>query len=303
MTPATNFYKTLAWTLSAIFLCAANPASSKDGIEISGDLSVRAVQAERGVFQGEDVESSGAGARAEAGFEWTRGKTEIQFDLSATVFDFSDENRETRESASAGLTIAHSVSDTVTLAVYARRSENIVTLESRSADQTSAGAEFQYEDDDNRIRLRAEYRTRDYDGTTTSSGSGMRFDAQYNRRFGSWHWARIDLRAEDIDSDNPRRGYERYTAKFSYSLPIAKRLRLRPEISMRAWEYDNRAVPDGQNDILRKDSMVAPEIGLAYGKLTGFYGRARASYEFRSSNDPRYREDAPRFELSIGYRF
>ena len=303
MKPKYTLLKSVACILSGVFALAACQASAKDDFDLFAEVSSRVVQAERGVFQGEDVESSGVGARAKAGFEWTSGRTEIQFDLSATVFDFSNDDRETRESASSGLKITREISDTVSMAVYARRSENIVTLESSSADQTSVGGQLEYETDSNRIRLRAEHRTRDYDGASRSTGSGMRFDAQYNRRFGSWHWARLDLRAEDIDSTNSRRGYERYTAKVSYSLPIAKKLRFRPEISLREWEYDGRIVPGGQNATLRKDSMVAPEIGFAYGKLTGLYARASASYEFRSSNDMRYRDDAPRFDLSVGYRF
>ncbi|WP_128891462.1 hypothetical protein [Erythrobacter sp. HKB08] len=292
-------------TLCAIGTALSVPhaAQAKDGIEVGGDISVRAVQAERAVFEGTDVESSGVGASASADFTWKNGRTSVQFDLDATIFDYSDDTRPTRESVGAGLTLRQELSDEVEVAVEVRHSENIVTLESREADQTSVRAEVKWEDRKNRVRLRAQYREREYDDLARSTGNGWRFDAQYNRRLGSWHWIRADFRVENIDSTAVRRSYDRQIAAVRYSVPIAKNLRLRPEVEFRRWTYDERYVADDPTADRRRDTMIAPEIGLAYGRSRGLYGRLQASYEFRNSNDMRFDADAPRLDLRIGYRF
>lgn len=299
-----RFWSGLA-ILAALFAAPASPASAKDGIDAWAEIGGRAVHSDRTVTEGDEVESSGIGASIDSGFEWKSGRTQVQFDLGASVFDYSDETRDTRESATASLSVIQGLNETVHVGVAAGHAEDIATLEAYTVDQDAIRAEVQYEDKVHRIRLRAQYREREYDVATPSKGKGMRYDAQYNHRFAAWHWARLEARAEDIDSADPRRGYERYMVRAAYSHPLDadKMWRLRPQIEYWNWTYDGRRVLDADDGALRHDSNFQPEIGLAYGKTNGLQGHARAAYQFRNSNDPRYDKSAPYLELSLGYRF
>lgn len=297
--------KRMMIALGAMSALLAVPASAKDGVDAWVELEARAVQSDRTIIDGDDIESSGAGVSVDVAFQWTNGRTEVQFDLGAEVFDFSEETRNTRESGSASVMVSQGINDNLSVAVNAGHWEDIVTLEARQTDQDAIRGEVQYEDKVHRVRLRAQYREREYESVTPSTGNGMRYDAQYNYRFASWHWARVELRAEDINSDHPRRGYERYMVRASYSLPLdsGKNWRLRPQLEYRDWTYDERWVLDDPAGELRHDSYIQPEIGLAYGKSNGLKARLRAAYQFRSSNDPQYTEDAPYFDLRVAYRF
>lgn len=296
-------FRSLFRGAALLLLASGAPLLAEDGADVWAEVSARAVQSDRAVFEGEDIESSGFGLGADAGFEWRGGRTTVQFDLGASVFDYEEPTRATRESASAGLTVGHEITETVSVALNVGHWDDIVTLESREVDQDAIRLEVKYEDKEDRVRLRAQYREREYETAAGQTGQGMRYDLQYNRRLGSWHWARFELQYDDIDSDSLRRGYNRASATASYSLPIARNLRLRPEIEVRRWRYDDRRVLDDPTLVRRRDSYVAPEIGLAYGRSEGLNARLRAAYQLRSSNDPRFGDDAPYLSLSLGYRF
>lgn len=291
--------------LAALVALPATPALAKDGIDVWAEIGARAVHSDRTVTEGDEVESSGIGASADAGFEWKGGRTQVQFDLGASVFDYEDETRGTRHSLSASATISQRLSERASIVVSAGHWEDIPTLEAYRTDQDAIRAEVKYEDKVHRIRLRAQYREREYDLSMPTKGKGMRYDAQYNHRFAAWQWARLEVRAEDIDSADPRRGYQRYMVRASYSHPLDpdKMWRLRPQVEYWDWTYDGRRVLDEAISELRHDSYVQPELGLSYGKADGVQGRARAAYQFRSSNDPRYAKSAPYLEISVGYRF
>ena len=297
--------KRLTLALAAIAASLTAPAAAKDVVAAYVEMEARAVQSDREVVDGDDIESSGAGLGIDAGFTWKEGRTEVQFDLGAEVFDFSEDGRLTRESASAQLTLTQEITPEISLSASVGHWEDIVTLEARQTDQDAVQGEIKYENRTHRLRLRAQYREREYERVTPSTGKGMRYDFQYNYRIGSWHWARLELRTEDIDSDHSRRGYERHMVRVGYSLPLDrdKKWRLRPQLEYRDWTYDGRTVLDEPDAALRNDSYIQPEIGLAYGKSDGLKARARVAYQFRSSNDPRYREDAPYLDFTVGYRF
>ncbi|TMM48189.1 hypothetical protein [Qipengyuania marisflavi] len=295
----------ISFLIAATLMLGAVPAHAKDGVDVWAELSARAVDSSRAVFEGDDIDSSGVGVAAAAGFEWKNGRTSVQFDLGAQIFDYSEDTRETRESATASATLAQELNDTLSVAVTVSHAEDIVTLEARETDQDAVRVEVKYETKQDRLRLRAQYRAREYRSSTIvdDQGEGFRYDAQYNRRIGSWHWARLDVQFDDIDSDTARRSYHRMTVRGSYSLPVAKKLRLRPQLEYRSWTYDERRVLGDPASELRQDSYVAPEIGLDYGGSSGLRARLRAAYQFRTSNDPRYSDDAPYLDLTIGYRF
>ncbi len=281
----------------------AGPAIALDDIDFDLRTTLSAVEAERAIFQGDDVESSGVGISAAASVTFTENATQIRISVDPTVFDFSDDERKTRKSLGLSVEVRQQVSENVRIALRSRRVSNLVTLESRSVDQRSVRGEMLWEDADNRVRLRGEYRFRDYDDAVRSSGEGPRIEAQYNRRIASYHWARLTARHDAIDSDRERLSYSREVVRADYSLPLTKRLRLRPALEYSQWRYDARIARQDGAEALRRDTVVNPEIGLSYGKARGFYAQARAEYEFRDSNDVRFREDAPRFSLDVGYRF
>lgn len=295
----------LAAIAAALLAVGSAPLYAQDAFEPYAEIEARGVHSDRAVVDGDSIEASGAGASLDTGFVWRGGRTAVQFDLGAEIFEFSDDDRETRTSLRVVGEVSREIVPDVTLSLAAGHWDDITTLEARRTDQDAVALALAYENRPHRLRTSAQYRAREYEAATPSTGSGMRYDADYTYRLGSWHWARLDLRAEDIDSDDSRRGYERYTARASYSVPLddAKRWRLRPQIEWQNWEYDERQVRDGSGMALRKDSYFAPEIGLAYGKLSGVKARLRAAYQFRTSNDARYRADAPYFDLRIGYRF
>ena len=289
--------------LSAVLLPTA-PLAALDDIDFDLRTTLHAVQADRAVFQGEDVESSGFGASALAGVTLREQNTTVRFAVDTKVFEFADDERQRRESLGISVYARQQVSEAVEVEVRARRVSDIVTLESRSADQRAVRGQVEWNRETNRVRLEAEWRMRDYDDGVGSRGEGPSFEAQYNRRLGSWHWARLTVRHDAIESaDAPRRSYEREMVRGEYSLPITRNLRFKPALEYRQWRYDARQAQGDPQGRLREDHLVSPEIGLAYGKLRGFYAEGSAEYEFRASNDERFGEDAPRFMLDVGYRF
>ncbi|MDG6079404.1 hypothetical protein E3U23_09390 [Erythrobacter litoralis] len=294
--------------LAAIFAIgalSATPALAADETDVWLEAEARAAYSDRAVVDGDSIEASGGGVGIDAGFEWKNGRTAVQFDLGAAVFEFTDEDRDMRTSTRAVASLAHQVADDIAISVSAGHWDDITTLEARRTDQDAIAVEVGYEKRPHRVRASAQYREREYESVTPSRGNGMRYDADYTYRFGSWYWARVDLRAEDIDSDHTRRGYERHTIRASFSAPVdeARLWRVRPQIEWRQWEYDDRRVLENESGALRKDAYLAPEIGFSYGKLSGLKARLRAAYQFRTSNDPRYRADAPYLDFRIGYRF
>ncbi len=281
------------------------PLQAQDTFQPYAEIEARGVYSDRAVVDGDSIEASGGRAAFDAGFVWRTGRTAVQFDLGADIFEFTDDERERRTSLRAAAEISREILPDVTLSVAAGHWDDITTLEARRTDQDAVALALAYENRPHRLHASAQYRAREYEAATAATGNGMRYDGDYTYRLGSWHWARLDLRAEDIDSEDSRRGYERYIARASYSVPLdrAKRWRLRPQVEWQSWEYDERLTVQDFATARRKDSYVAPEIGLAYGKLSGLKARLRAAYQFRTSNDARYRGDAPYLDLRIGYRF
>ncbi|WP_427969102.1 hypothetical protein [Altererythrobacter sp.] len=308
--------ETMKWAAKAVLamslatgLWAISPVSAKDdgNFDVFARVELRAVQSDLDFNEGDDVDSSGFGASGDVGAQWEPNeKTKVRVKIDASVFDYHDKSRDTRESIGGTIQLTHQVSEEIELRMRARRVENIAVLETlATADQSSADARLQWERGDDRIRLSAQYREREYDLSTPAKGHGYRLDAQYSRRLGSYHWIRLDLRHEEMDSkDSPRRSYRRSGARIKYSLPIAKRLRVRPSLEYREWKYDSRIARGDPDGSLREDSFVAPGVDIAWGRDSrGLYASASAEYRLRKSNDERYGDDAIRVGLRIGYRF
>ena len=302
-----KFSRSFVWV---VWICVASltliAQTAKAESDWAAEISLRAVESKLDLDEGEDLDSSGIGVRGDISFNLEPSdKTQVKFEVEGGAFDYSDTDRDTRESYGGSITVTHDISENVEIRLRARRIENIAVLEANSADQTSIGVRLQWQDGNDRVRLYADYREREYDLTRPAKGDGYRIAAQYNRRIGPYHWFRIDLRHEEMESsESTRRNFERRVIKATYSLPIAKRLRLRPSIEFREWDYEARIARGDPEGDLRADKFVAPGIGLAYGRASrGFFARANAEYRIRSSNDERYGNDGARGGVTVGFRF
>lgn len=272
--------------------------------EVFADVSVRGVAAKRDVVESDEFDSTGYGADARFFYENDDEKIRYWFDTSVGIFDYTDEGRTTRETFRGELGGAYQISETIELSLELAHSENLVFVESLQADQQRARLQGQWERDNDRVRIHAEYRHRSYDQDLEATGSGMRYSAEYNRRFGSYHWLRFRVFQDSIDSADNRRDYHRISGAVDYSKPVAKYLRARANIDVRSWKFPGRtALGDPAGD-KRKDSYIAPEIGLDYGRQSGgIFGHLRLSYQLRTSNDERFTGDTPRLAAEVGYRF
>src|SRR3546814_11477554 len=84
-----------------------------------------------------------------------------------------------------------------------------------------------WESGNDRVRVSADYRKREYDLGAPASGDGYRLAAQYRRRIGSYHWLRIDLSHEEMTSSgSPRRSFARRVITATSSMPVATRGRV-----------------------------------------------------------------------------
>jgi hypothetical protein len=285
---------------------AAAPAQAREGTEDPGwdaDVSLNAVSVGSGQTGADDLDSSGIGAHAGIGYQAKAGDTDIRLEVDGSVFDYSDVQLPTRKSYSARAQVTKPLGAHVTARVEARYADNVITIESQGTDQKSARGQIAWEKGKDQIAGFAEYRWRNYAGALNGKGRGHRAGLQYRHRFGSWHWLRADLSHEKIASADAQRGYRRVSAAIDYSRPIAPHLRLLAGVDARRWTYDGRMALGAGPGIRRKDSQIAPEIGLSYGRTQGLFATGRASYQFRQSNDARFGKNSPRFTLAVGFRF
>jgi len=186
-----------------------------------------------------------------------------------------------------------------------RIDDDLVTVESSDTDETQVSAEIQFQPESaHRFKLRGTWRHREYDdgdgpGGTSSQGEGLRVDFGYRHRLGRYHYINFDLRAEDISSDNPLRGYSRESASVSYTHPLTSNLRVRPALEVRQTDFDGRITPSTQ---LRADTQIVPEVELLW--WTGNWRvETEAKYIFGDSNDPVRDRQGYRFSVSVGYVF
>ena len=291
---------------SAISVVLPAGVQAQDGVEWDARVEVNAIESDLNYDQGEGLDSSGIGARALAGVEFDLSDTlTVRTEGEARVFEYADAERGTRTSFGGSVAIEKQLSETVSVEIEARNVQNVGVLEATSADQTSVRGQVQWQNGDDRVRVNAEYREREYDTEAAGTSDGYRVYGQYRRRFGAYHWAYLSASHEDMQSDDePRRSYERQGVILKYSHPVAKRVRILPSLEYRVWKYDARVARGDPNGDLRKDYYVAPGLELAWGRDSrGFYGVVGGEYRFRHSNDERYDEDAIRLEASVGYRF
>ncbi len=293
----------------AVLLAAlALPAFAQNGdpVEVAARVEVIGIQSDIMMEDGDDIDSSGFGIRGDLALDWSLSpNTTARVEIDAGVFDYEGVNRDTLTTYGVTASVEHEISPSVTVRLQARRLENVAVLEAFSADQTSIAARVEWEQGNDRVRIEADYRQREYDTARAGEGEGYRATAQYNRRFGPYHWLRLDARVEQMRSEDvERRSYDRRVASIKYSHPLNRMLRLRPSVEYREWDYAARIARGDADGALREDSYVAPSVDLSWGRASrGPYATASAEYRFRQSNDIRYDMDGARFGIVAGYRF
>jgi len=107
------------------------------------------------------------------------------------------------------------------------------------------------------------------------------------------------MRAESIDSDDPRRGYSRQSAKISYTQPVTRDFRVRPALEYLSTRFDGRLTDDGNR---RHDELLVPEVEAHWwpGKLRV---EAEAKYILSDSNLATRQREGYRLTFSVGYVF
>lgn len=289
-----------------VLAAALLPATARADEPLDGwvEASLRAVSSSRSVPDSDGVDGSGVGAGLDTGFEWRSGRTEVQFDLRGEVFDYSQADRVTRKTLVGGMTLTQHLNDLIAVELNASHADNVVTLESQNTDQDAVRGAVILSRGDNELHLEAQYRKREYNSDPADQADGMRYDASFQHRFGNYHWLHLDASQESLEADRDFRSYDRTTLRATYSQPVAKRLRLRPQLEYRRWRYDARYVNDNTAGEQRRDWYVEPELAIVYGRPDrGVQLMARAAYQFRTSNDALFRDDQPVFEAEVGYKF
>lgn len=291
-----------AWL--ALFTCA--PLAAQDGgwrLEPDARIEVQTVSAQTTtrdydlVIDGEAIS-----VRGQVGLALNSESTRFRLEADRIeVFRLGgDRDDISRDRLTA--TVEHDLTETLEIQLQARRYDDLVTVESADSDEWQGSARVTFQPSrDNRFRVAAAWRDRQYDNGAgpATTGEGPRVDAQYRRRFGPNHFLAFDLRAENIRSDDPDRGYERESAGVAYTRPVAKDLRVRPAVELITTRFDGRIADSGA---LRRDRQVVPEVELLWwpGK---WRIEAEAKYLFFNSNETVREREGYRLTLSVGYAF
>lgn len=311
------FRALLRWLIAAVAvpaaaLCAA-PAQAVDDennwkLDLLARVEVGVVTSQSSDSEDELVVSGDGGyLRGAIGLELEDGDTSFRIEADRIQVErFSSATgrpRYDRDRLTASVTQA--IGDDWEVELQGRIYDDLVTVESTDTDEVSASLRIEYEPVlAHRFRATVTWRDREYDdgagpGGASSQGDGLRVDLDYRHRLGRYHYVGLDLRAEEINSDNPDRSYTRESALLSYTHPLTSDLRVRPAVEVRQTRFDGRLTPAGE---VREDTQVVPEVELLWWP-GNWRLEAEAKYIFSSSNDPLRDREGYRFSLTLGYVF
>ena len=305
-----------AWRLCLLAVVAAcglaAPAVAQDAEGWQFDPYAR-VEAGLVLSESEDrdeeliVNGDGGYLRLQAGTEYGDEDTVLRVEAdrifverfgNATGRDSYDRDRLTAS-------LAQKLGDDFEVQLQGRYYDDLVSIEATDTDELQGSVQLEYEPvQAHRFRLRGAWRDREYDDGlgpdgTSSTGEGPRVDFEYRHRLGRYNYLNFDLRAEEINSDNPLRSYSRESVGASYTQPITRDLRVRPALEWRHTRFDGRIAPDGE---VREDTAVVPEVELLWWP-GNWRIEAEAKYIFTSSNDPVRDREGYRLSVSVGYVF
>ena len=247
---------------------------------------------------------------------YARGQVGVELENDVTTFRLEADRIQVERFGSATgrprydrdrftASVTQKLGDDWEVRVQGRVYDDLVSVESSDTDEVQASIRIEYEPVlAHRVRAQVTYRDREYNDTagpngTASEGEGVRVDVDYRHRIGRYHYVNFDLRAEEITSDNPDRGYTRESASVSYTHPITRNLRVRPAVEVRHTRFDGRLTPTGDR---RDDTQVVPEVEVLWWPGP-WRIEAEAKYILGSSNDPLRDREGYRLSLSVGYVF
>lgn len=240
--------------------------------------------------------------RAQVGLDFEDEDTRFRIEADRIEVFRPDEDRSNSQRDRFTVLFQQEIDNDWELELRARHYDDYVTAESSDTDEYQASAAITYEPvREHRFRARATWREREYGSAAgpETTGDGARVDLQYRRRFDRYHYLTFDLRAEEISSDDPGRGFERQSAKVSYTRPITPDLRVRPAIEFLNTEFDDRFTPAGEQ---RSDQLVVPEVEVLWWP-GNWRVEAEAKYILSDSNEQFREREGYRLTLSVGYVF
>jgi hypothetical protein len=293
--------------LAAVGLMAsvAGTAQAQDGRKrdagsIDGELSITGVLASDRTDHNDEDSASGVILRGGVGYERDYKASSLRLEYDTAVYLYEADERADRWSNRGAVTYTARLAPDVTLTGRGAYASNVGTLEFRSTDQAELLGRLAFSPGDHRLRAWGGWRWRQYDDAVESGGEGPFAGIDYRYRLGRDHYLSSELRYEEIDSDDPRRGYHRTVAELLYQYPLGKRTDVRLGAEARWWEYDGRLAPNGER---RKDRAIIPELELRHEFEQGVLLRGQVRYDFRDSNDPEFTADETRATLTGGVRF
>ena len=248
------------------------------------------------------VDGDGFTLRAQIGGELADSDTRFRFEADRIEVERIDDDRRDYNRDRITFIAEQDFGDDWEVQLRARYYDDLATVESADTDEWQGSARVEYEPERaHRFRVRATWREREYDNGADpqTRGSGPRVDAQYRHRLGRYNYINFDLRAESISSDDPQRGFNRQSAKASYTQPITPDLRIRPAISYIRTEFDDRLTTSGAR---RVDNQFAPEVKAMYWP-DNWRIEVQAKYILTDSNLPSRDRAGYRLTLAIGYVF
>ena len=291
--------------LAIITGAVAFPVSAQDvvgwSVDPGLDSSVRIVTAQSAIRDDDETIDGDAISFGLAPFvQFERQNARITVRNSLKRIEYFPEDRTDRWQNVASVVGDFEISGRTSVRVFGERGDNLSTAEFFRTDQWEVGTRIQNAfDEANRVRLGASWRERQYDDSAGSTGEGPQIDGEYRYRFGANHYLYARGRYEEIDSPQPARNMNRWSAFLLYQIPVARNLRLRPELSYRDLKYPGRDLTTGG---FRRDEIFAPELTVLYSPGPWLV-LAEAKYISRNSTDPRFDRGGYRFAIEVIHEF
>lgn len=291
----------MRWAITSIALIgifAAGPARAEP--EAFARAFASAVWAENtSLLDDEDLDSSALIAGLSGGWEFSESKIRVQ--LSSTLVDYTDADRDDRWNNELRLAQEFELSDRVDFDGQVALATEVQTLEFENADQVTAQGRLTWRlNAEDRLRIYAAYRARSYNDAGSTSADAPYLGVEWRRRVDRGAYFELEARLEDVDADRASFDYQRTSLTASYSRVIDDKTRGRARLGYRSWSYEDRPTPEGQS---REDWSFAPELELRRALTAAADLEFNFRHVIRRSNDDRYDRDGNRVAVSISYDF
>lgn len=285
------------WILVAGIVCSSQTAAAQDYF---GSLSASGIYADGSKLLDDEEESNRSVfvLRGQGGARWVHRNSATRVAVSSNYYEYLDSERRDRWNNEVELGHEISLSKTVDLSILASVGSNYSTLEYRSADQVALGAEIIYRPSrKHRFGFAAEYRHREYDNPSESSGSAPYAEATYRYQPDNRHRFDFDARYEWTDTDNANFNYERQRVGGFYTRTFDRVNRLRVGAVLQNWEYDQRLVSGGGERL--HSWRILPQVRFTRTFANEMSVELDYRRDFRRSNDVTREEDGNRLSLTV----